>query len=126
MQTLETKAKVALLWLLQTVNYAAYILIGFVEAGGVVTTGSADGLLIAIFFFVPCLMAWVSVVAPAASRWPNLVIGGLFVLLKLAATLGLVAPLTPAVFFNELWGLIAAGMLVWYAWKLPAKGGPAE
>jgi hypothetical protein len=27
--------------------------------------------------------------------------------------------LTPAVFFNELWALVAASAVIWYAWRLP-------
>ena len=117
MQTLEWKTKLAVLWLLQTVNYAAYILISLVESQQAEAGTETNGLIVAIFFFIPCLMAWLTLVRPNSSRWPNIVLGGLFVLLKLAATLGLVAPLTPGVFLNELWGLIAAGLVVWYAWQ---------
>lgn len=123
MQAVDWKLKVALLWMLQPVNYVSYILIGLVETepfGAAVDPSS--GLIIAAFFFVPCVMAWLSVVSPDWSRWPNIALAALFAVLKLAAALGLLAEPTPAVFFNELWAFVAAAMLVWYAWKVPAMG----
>jgi hypothetical protein len=125
---LEWKIKVALLWLLQPINYVSYILIGLVETepfGAMVEPGA--GLVIAVFFFIPCLMAWVSVVSPAMSRWANIALAAVFAILKLAAALGLVVELSPAIFFNELWAFFAAALIVWYAWKLPrAPGTEAE
>lgn len=121
MRMLEWKTQVAVLWILQTVNYVAYILINLFENEpfGVIVQRS-DAPIIAIFFFIPCLMAWASLVSPPLSRWPNIVLGALFALLKLAGALGIMAPLTPAVFINELWGLVAAGLVIWQAWRLPA------
>lgn len=125
---LEWKIRVALLWLLQPINYVSYILIGLVETepfGAMVEPGA--GLVIAVFFFVPCLMAWVSVVSPAMSRWANIALAAVFAILKLVAALGLVVELSPAIFFNELWAFFAAALIVWYAWKLPrAPGTEAE
>lgn len=121
MQLLEWKARIAVLWLLQPVNYVAYILISLFETepfGAAVEPGS--GLVIAILFFIPCLMAWLSFVSASASRWPNIIFGAIFAIIKLAATLGLVADLSPAIFFNELWAFFAAALVVWHAWKLPA------
>src|SRR5690606_16348799 len=120
MQAVEWKLKVALLWMLQPVNYVSYILISLFDTQpfGAVEPGS--GIVVAAFFFTPCLMAWLSVVSPDWSRWPNIVLAAVFAVLKLAAALGLLAELTPAVFFNELWAFVAAAMIVWCAWRLPA------
>lgn len=128
---LEWKLKVAVLWLLQPVNYVSYVLIGLFETQpfGAAATPEA-GLVLAIFFFVPCLMAWVSVVFPHGSRWPNIALAAVFAVLKLAAALGLLVELSPAIFFNELWAFLAAALIVWYAWRLPGlhrveSGAPA-
>src|SRR5690606_39641850 len=118
----EWKLKVALLWMLQPVNYVSYILISLFDTqpfGAAVEPGS--GVVVAAFFFIPCLMAWLSVVSPDWSRWPNIVLAAVFAVLKLAAALGLLAELTPAIFFNELWAFAAAAMIVWYARKLDRK-----
>jgi hypothetical protein len=127
MRVVEWKIKLAVLWLLQPVNYVSYILIGLVETepfGATVEPGG--GPVIAIFFFVPCLMAWVSVISPSMSRWPNVALGAVFAILKLAAVLGLVVELSVAIFFNELWAFLAAALVVWYAWKLPGMVGDRE
>ncbi len=121
MRLSEWKLKLAVLWLLQPVNYVAYILIALYEAEPFGAAADPDsGWLLAVFFFVPCLMAWFSVAASKASRWPNLAFGAVFALLKLSAALGLVADISPPIVFNELWAFLAAGLVVWYAWKLPA------
>jgi hypothetical protein len=120
----EWKMKIAVLWLLQTVNYLSYILIGLFETepfGATIEDGA--GLVVSIFFFVPCLLAFVSLVYPSSSRWPNIVFGAVFASLKLAGTLGLVGNLSVAIFINEIWGFFAAGLIVWYAWKLPTIAG---
>lgn len=99
MPVLEWKIKLAVLWLVQPVNYVSYILIGLVETepfAAAVEPGSAP--VIAIFFFVPCLMAWISVISPSMSRWPNVVLGGVFAILKLAAAVGLVVEFSAAIF----------------------------
>lgn len=81
---LEWKIKLAFLWLLQPINYVSYILIGLVETEpfGAMVEPEA-GLVIAVFFFVPCLMAWLSVVSPPMSRWPNIAVAGVFAILSL-------------------------------------------
>jgi hypothetical protein len=117
MPMLDWKVKMAVLWLLQPVNFAAYI---FIHLSVTKSFGDANiALAVAVSFFIPCALAWVSVAWPHASRWPNIVVGSLFALLKLSGTLGRFPPLTPAVFFNELWALVAASAVIWYAWRLP-------
>lgn len=119
---LRWSSQLAILWLLQTVNYAAFILITQVESGmfGTLEPGSS-GWGIAIAFFLPCLLAWLAFTSRVAiSRWAHVVIGVLFCLIKAAATiLGAVDGASFSVIFNEAWGLIAAGLIVWYAWKPP-------
>ena len=122
MQTHERKTMIAVLWLLQIANYIAYILISLFETepfGAVVEPGS--GPVIAVFFFIPCLMAWLTLVSLRISRWPNIVLGALFAALKLAAVSGLVTEISAANRFNELWAFLAAALLVWYAWKQPRE-----
>ena len=122
MHALQRKTMISVLWLLQVANYVSYILIGLFEMepfGSAVEPGS--GPVIAIFFFVPCLMAWLTLASARISRWPNIVLGALFATLKLAAVLGLVAEISAASVFNELWAFLAASLIVWYAWKQPAE-----
>jgi hypothetical protein len=122
MRALEWRVKLAVLWFAQAVNYAAYVLIAFAETGSLGTVGTGEtGLLLAIFFFIPCALAWLSfVVQPAVSRWPHLVFGTMFAVIKLGATLGLTGE-TPstAILLNELWAFVAAALIVWCARRYP-------
>jgi hypothetical protein len=121
MPALEWRVKLAVLWFAQAVNYAAYVLITLAETGALGNRGTETGLLLAIFFFIPCALAWLSfVVRPAVSRWPHLVFGTMFAVIKLGAVLGLAAgPLSTAARLNELWAFVAAALLVWCAWRYP-------
>jgi len=110
----ELKLRFAVLWLLQTVNFTAYVLIELIENR---LDPAVAGMRIAVFFFPLSLLAWMSVVSLKASRWPNLVLGALVCWVKLSASLG---GASSAVILNELWGFVAAGLVVWYAWKQPA------
>ena len=124
MRLLEQKTTIAVLWLLQVANYIAYILISLFEAepfGAAIEPGS--GPVIAVFFFIPCLMAWLTLVSLRVSRWPNIVLGAFFASLKLAAVSGLVTEISAANTFNELWAFFAAALIVWYAWKQPREAG---
>jgi len=121
MRSQDLKLRFAVLWLLQTVNYTAYLLIPVIETepfgAGV---DPARGLRIAVFFFFPSLLAWLSVASLRASRWPNLVFGAFVGWVKLSACLGFFGEPSSAVILNELWGFFAASLVVWYAWKQPA------
>ena len=122
MQELSWKTQIAVLWLLQTVNYAALILINLMQSeipGAAGSDGDPNG--IAIFFFIPCLLAWlVFVLKPAVSRWLHIVFGSLFALLKLIATvMGVPAGESFGYLLNETWGFAAAAILIWLAWKAP-------
>ena len=121
MSALEWRVKLAVLWFAQAVNYAAYILITLAETGSLGTGGAATGSTLATFFFIPCALAWLSfVVRPGVSRWPHLVFGAMFAVIKLGAVLGFAAgPLSTGARLNELWALVAAALLVWCAWRYP-------
>ena len=120
MSALEWRVKLAVLWFAQAVNYAAYILITLAETGSLGNGGTEAGLLLAIFFFIPCALAWLSfVVRPTVSRWPHLVFGAMFAFIKLSAIVGAAGPLSTGARLNELWAFVAAALLVWCAWRYP-------
>ena len=122
MNHLGWRTQLAVLWLLQTVNYVAIILIAQVETGlfGTLEPGSS-GMPIAVFFFIPSLLAWLSfALKPSVSRWLHIVFGLLFAVLKLIQVVGsLSEEPSPAFLLNEVWGLIAAGLILWCAIRLP-------
>lgn len=137
MSLIEWKTMIVALWLLQAVNYTAYILILVFQgaasaAGGGEAVTESDLLLMVVFFFLPCLLVWLTLASgPAVSHWPNIVVGGLFALIKLVATVGSATgaigsvdgEFPAALFLNELWAFVAAALLVRYAWRLPGPDG---
>jgi hypothetical protein len=117
------KLKVVLLWLLLVANYLALMLIE--ATNGVIVFPSNDNTsqyVIAIFNFVPCVMAWLSLVLkPAASRWANMLVAVPFFLLKLLGVIGIPFPGTPGLVLNEAMAMVIAALIVWYSWKIPGK-----
>ena len=125
MNDLSRRTQIAVLWFVQTVNYVSLILITQIESRLAGTPEpESDVLLITIFFFIPCLLAWLAfVLKPAVGRWLHVVFGALFASLKLVVTVGgLASDESFGYLFNEVWGFLAAVLLVWTAWKLaPAQ-----
>ena len=120
---LEWRTKLAVLWFIQAVNYAAYVLILIVEGGALGTAAAGEsGMLLAVFFLIPCALAWSAfALAPTVSRWPHMVFGALFAAIKLYASVQALTSETGsrAVLVNEAWAFVAAALLVWCAWKYP-------
>ena len=122
------KTRIAMLWLFQVVNYTSYIwiyefesLVSFLDSESL-----ESGLTLAIFYFIPCLLIWITYAAKAKlSRWFNIVFASLFALLKVVATLsaamGSIArpngDVSLPLIFNEFWAIPAAALIVWYAWR---------
>jgi hypothetical protein len=115
------------LWLLQIVNYTAYILISAQESIAVLQTDDAQTAMgLAAFYFIPCLALWLTFFGSRRlSCWFNIVFGALFAIIKLIATIsavsgGITRPdgtLSPALIFNEFWAIPAAAFIVWFAWR---------
>jgi LytS/YehU family sensor histidine kinase len=88
---------------------------------------------VAVFFFLPCLMAWFCLtLKDSLIRWLSIMLGILLAVIKLVALSGILAgegrPLasivkesSDAVLFTEIWALVATGLIVWYAWKWPKQ-----
>ena len=122
MKQLAWKIRVVLLWVFLAVNYTALL---FIEAANGVftfpTNQSTSQYVIAVFYFIPCLMAWLSLIAaPSNSRWPNIAIALLFFLLKASGAAGILAPASPGMAINESIATILAALIIWYSWKMPS------
>ena len=124
---LSWQTRLAVLWLLQIVNYTAYIFISIRESIAVLPTDDAQTAAgLAIFYFIPCLAVWLTFFGSRRlSRWCNIGFGALFAIIKLIATIGAVSggitrpdgTLSPALIFNEFWAIPAAAFIVWFAWR---------
>ena len=122
MSHLAWRAQIAMLWLLQVINFVAIIFISYFSTGSIAgRTPESIGPLLAGYFFLFALLIWLAfALRPAIGRWVHLAIGALTVLLKagyVAQSLG--GANSGAFLFNEIWGLAAAAWLVWIAWHSP-------
>jgi len=78
------------------------------------------GSMGSVFFLITILMVWLSFVSkPTISRWPNIIFGIIFFLYKVVALTGYFGVLTAGLIINEIWGGVAAALIVWYGWKIP-------
>lgn len=117
--------KVIALWLFSILNFIAVLLLPASFAAVANEVGDSLEPLIVFYFFLTCVMIWLTLVlTPAVSRWFIMLVGVFFAFVKIqwivyAAT----HDSATAMLFNELWGLLVALMLVWYGWKSPEREG---
>jgi hypothetical protein len=127
MELLRWKAKMSILWIIQAVAFASVIFLGLLGSKviQVMEPPFTERLrwLVTIFFFIPCIMAWLSVILRGAViRWLSLVFGILFAYIKLRTSLGSLSQgEMSALLFNEVWGFLAALLIIWHAWKQPKQ-----
>lgn len=104
--------------MIQAVNHVGVILLGFFTQVNEQTRFATTGHLL-----IPCIMAWLSVtLKDSAYRWFSFVLGILYAVIKLLYLTTSSTSGAPAFRFNELWGLAAALLIIWYAWKRPKQG----
>ena len=114
--------QIAMLWLLQVINFVAIIFISYFGTGLIAayTPEEVGPLLAAYFFLFALLISLAYALKPAVGRWVHLVVGALTAVLKAAYVVqSLGGESSGAFLFNEVWGLVAAAWLVWVAWKVP-------
>jgi hypothetical protein len=138
MELLRWKTRIAVLWIIQAVAFAATLLLALLgsEATRQILQNQFHDIArveVSVFFFIPCLMAWLCLaLRDSANRWLSFVLGIVFAVLKLLSLSGVLAgegrPIasiaksaSAAIWFNELWGLLAAILIIWYAWKWPKQ-----
>jgi hypothetical protein len=121
MDELNWKNRLAVLWILQALNFIAVLVMPDAMAAVVAEMGDIIGLVIAIYFVILALMLWLAVFTkPKVSRWPMLVVGALFGFVKIQWIISaLTGEMIAGLLINEVWGFAVAVLTVWYAWKAP-------
>jgi hypothetical protein len=128
MELLRWKTRIAVLWLILTVNFSAYIFLGLLSPGTIkelletrADTGTTP--IIAVLFFIPFIMAWLSLtLKDSANRWTNLVLGILFAVFFIVQFIGYAAAGTPTIrLIDILFAFVVILLIVWYAWKWPKQ-----
>jgi hypothetical protein len=116
MELLKWKTTLAVLWIIQAVNFAAVVFYGFFEQANESKFG------ITLYLFIPCLIAWLSIALKGSvNRWLSFILGILTAAVKLRHLIVGFGSAATAFRFNELWGLLGAVLIVWYAWKMPKQ-----
>lgn len=115
------KIKLVVLWILQIVNFIAVLVIPYSFAIVSEEIGGGIGALIVFYLFLTCLMMWLTVILkPTISRWPVILVGVFYAFVKVQWIVqGLAGEYAFAFIFNEVWGLLAAALIIWYGWKIP-------
>lgn len=127
MELLRWKIKLSALWIVVALNAAAYLLIRSLEPGGMmglnpVTSVQGGQLLITLCFLVYCIMIYLSIILNyTANRWTNLIMGILMIILARVPELRFYWGKSTALQINILWGILAAALIIWYAWKMPRE-----
>ena len=121
MEIVNWKIKLVALWIFQILNFTAFILM----ADSIATPPSAASeyasASIAFYFFLTSLLIWLTLtLSPSVSRWFCIVLGAFFVLVKgYWLVTSLTGHYSNPLLFTEIWGFLAALLIVWYGWKYP-------
>jgi len=122
MSHLSWRTQIAVLWMLQVINFVSIIFISYFETGLIAgVTPETSGILLSVYFFVFAVLIWLAFgLKPRIGRWIHIVFGVLTVLLKAGYVVQtLTGANSMAFLLNEAWGAVAAGILIWVAWQLP-------
>jgi hypothetical protein len=129
MTQIEWRTKLSLLWIIAIFNFFSYLLTLYIETGSFGLVEQRDFVPIPIFIGIFCLMIWFTfILRPKLIRWPGIVIGVYVLLIRLSVFIdnliggidGLPEEMPISIYFNETWGAIAAVLIIWHCWKLPA------
>jgi hypothetical protein len=128
MELLRWKTRIAVLWIVLTVNFSAFLFVSLLEPGAIkelletqANQGTRSPML--VLFFIPFIMAWLSMtLKDSTNRWINLVLSILFAVFFVGefiryAAAGRPATILVAVFF----AFVVDILIVWYAWKWPKQ-----
>lgn len=123
MEKLRLKTTLSVLWIALVVNHIAFIFLTIIKSGDLSTLPERATYTLTIWFFIPCIMAWLSLILKdSVNRWTNLTLGTIFAIVKvLVLSVHLIEEGLSGIAINALWGLLAAALVVWYAWKWPKQ-----
>jgi hypothetical protein len=89
MEPLKWKTRIAVLWMIQAVAFAATIFLALFGSETIkqiseTQVGEGTKVLLSVFFLIPCIMAWISLTLKgSANRWASFILGILYAVIKL-------------------------------------------
>jgi len=79
-------------------------------------------VVLAIIFLIPPIMAFLSLtLKDSINRWANIILGIVFVVLPPIGLIGFPAAYSASVILIAIVEIVAAALIVWYAWKSKQK-----
>ena len=135
MKELTWRLRVSVLWVIDAVAVSAAFAVAFLEPGFLeeIQAGSLEGVeitggtlvLAAIFWLVPLVMAYLSLVlGRSASRWTAIVLGVILALLNLFDLIGQLGEVgafgVGRVLLIALMAVVPA-LIAWHGWKWPTE-----
>ena len=127
MEILRWKIRIALLWLFMAVAMSAHSVLSFMDPGAMeklaaMEMGPGMMLFMAIFWWVPLVMAVLSIsLKDSANRWTNMVLGIVFTLLNLGHFIEHVAEPSAEQILIVGSTVVVTAFIAWYAWKWPKQ-----
>jgi hypothetical protein len=134
-EDLAWRVRFSVLWLFSDIAFVAHSLLTFLKPGVVeqVIAGNIEGLkitpeilfLYAIIFLFPLVMAFLSLTLKySISRWANIIMGIVGVVLSLIGLSEELSLSQPYVFAILIWitKIIVDALIIWYAYKWPKEG----
>ena len=132
MATLTLKTRIVVLWIFMAVAMSAHGVLAFMEPGMIeemmsgtiegVEMGPAMMLFMALFWWVPLVMAFLSVtLKDSANRWTNIVVGIIFTLLNIWHLIGHIANPSAAQLLIIASTVVVTALIVWYAFRWPKQ-----
>jgi hypothetical protein len=129
MEPLKWKARLAVIWLIQSINLTAYLVFSVIlKAAAVIQAQPVEEVkgavsLAGLIIFIFLLAAWLSLtLKDTAIRWINLVLAIFFAITRTLAGIAAFLDGAPStILLTIVLGFVMALLTIWYAWKWPKQ-----
>jgi hypothetical protein len=129
MEPLKWKARLAVIWLIQSINLTAYLVFSVIlKAAGAIQAQPVEEVkgavsLAGFIIFIFLLAAWLSLtLKDTAIRWINLVLAIFFAIIRTLAGIAAFLDGAPStILLTIVLGFVMAFLTIWYAWKWPKQ-----
>jgi hypothetical protein len=129
-ETLTFKVRIAVLWIFMAVAMSAHGVLSFMEPGAIeqMVSGQIEGmamgpammLFMAIFWWIPLVMAFLSVtLKDAVNRRVNMVLAIIFTILNIYHLIEHIMKPSPAQLLLIASTVVVTALIIWYAAKWP-------
>ena len=127
------KVRLSVLWLFTAIYTVVGVVLSIMEPGvlqHLIETGELNGtklgpevlLVLAVFFLIPLIMAFLSVtLKDKANRWANVIAGIAFIVIASPDLIKYLVPEKYYLLFGTSITIIVYLLIIWYAYKWPKQ-----